>query len=39
MIALGEGYGVLARSVGWFAVAVLSSPEPETARSQAVIAA
>lgn len=39
MVALGDGYGVLAWSVGWFAVAALHSPAPATRRGQDVMAA
>jgi hypothetical protein len=39
MMVLGEGYGVIAWSAGWFAVAALLSPAQVRARRQEVIAA
>ena len=39
MIALGEGYGVLAWSVGWFAVAALLSPAPVRGEGHDLMAA
>lgn len=39
MVALGEGYGVLAWSAGWFAAAALLSPATVSAEGQDVMAA
>lgn len=39
MVALGEGYGVLAWAVGWFAVSVLLAPTPVAAQRQEAMAA
>jgi hypothetical protein len=38
MILLGEGYGVIAWSAGWFAVGALLSPAPVPARAREVMA-
>ncbi len=38
MIALGDGYGVIAWSAGWFAVAALLSPAPVGRRQEAIAA-